>query len=92
MKDELDLLPTDKCQTFLRIAIIILGLCDRHVQIIQNNKLTISLQYLKELSDETGFLHSDKHESLLQIDGMILMGMAKHSQSNQTSKFAISLQ
>ena len=25
MKDELDLLPTDKCQRFLQIAIIILG-------------------------------------------------------------------
>ena len=26
-KDELDLLPTDKCQRFLQIAIIILGVC-----------------------------------------------------------------
>ena len=27
MKDEVDLLRTDKCQRFLQIAIIILGVC-----------------------------------------------------------------
>ena len=27
MKDELDLLPMDKCQRFLQFAVIILGLC-----------------------------------------------------------------
>ena len=65
----------------------------RHAQITQNNKFTISLQYLKkELSDEVDFLHVNKHESLLQIDGMILMGIVKHSQSPQNSKFAMSLQ
>ena len=47
----------------------------RHGQLAQNNKFTISLQYLKkEVSDEVYFLHADKHESLLQIDTMILMG------------------
>ena len=47
----------------------------RHAQLAQNNKFTISLQYLKkEVSDEVYFLHADKHESLLQIDTMILMG------------------
>ena len=40
-----------------------------HVQIAQNKKFTISLQYLKkEVSDEVDFLHADKHESLLQVD------------------------
>ena len=65
----------------------------RHVQITQNNKFAISLQYLKkEVSNEVVCLHADKHESLLQIDTMILMGIVKHSQSSQNSKFAMSLQ
>ena len=53
----------------------------RHVQITQNNKFAISLQYLKkEESDKVEFLYADKHESLLQ--------MVRHSQSSQNSKFA----
>ena len=65
----------------------------RHVQITQNTRFAVSLQYLKkELSDEVDFLHADKHENLLQIDSMILIGMFKHSQSSQNSEFAISLQ
>ena len=65
----------------------------RHVQITQNNKFAISLQYLKkELSHDVDFLHADKHESLLQIDSMIWMGMVKHFQSSKNSKFAMSLQ
>ena len=40
----------------------------RNTQIIQNNKFTISLQYLKEeVSAEVEVLLADKHESLLQI-------------------------
>ena len=94
VKDELDLLPTDKHQRFLQIAIIIVGVCvTRHAQIIQNNKFAISLQYIKkELGNEVDFLHADKYESLLQIDSMILMWMVKHSQSSQNSSFAMSLQ
>ena len=43
-----------------------------HVQISQNNKLVISLSYLKkEVRDEVNFLHADKHESFLQTDTMI---------------------
>ena len=77
-------LPADKCQRFLQI-----DKCGqffnwvnvaRHVQIAINNKVAISLQYLKKkVSDEVDFLHLDKHESLLQLDTMILMGMVKHS-------------
>ena len=38
-----------------------------HAQIFQNNKFSISLQYLKkEVSDEADFLHSDKYENYLQ--------------------------
>ena len=68
-------------------------MCDQACPNTQNNKLAISLQYLKkELSDEVDFLHADNHESLLQIDSIILMGIIKHSQSFQNGKFAMSLQ
>ena len=44
----------------------------RHSHITQNNKVAISLQYIKkEVSDEIGFPHADKHESSLQIDNDI---------------------
>ena len=47
----------------------------KHVQITQNNKFAIFLQYLKkEVSDEVDFLHVDKHESFLKIDTMIFNG------------------
>ena len=45
----------------------------RHAQSTQNNKFTISLQYLKEnVNDEFDFLPADKHERFLQIDIVIL--------------------
>ena len=41
----------------------------RHVQITQNNKFAISLQYFKkEGRDKVDFLHADKYEGLLQND------------------------
>ena len=41
----------------------------RHAQSTQNNKVTILLQYLKELqSDKVVFLQADKYECFLQID------------------------
>ena len=93
MKDEVDLLPTDKRQRFLQIATIIVGVCARHAQITQNNKFAIFLQYLKkEVIDEVDFLHVDKLQGLLQINTMILTRMVKHSQSSQNSKFAMFLQ
>ena len=46
-----------------------------HAHINKNNKVAISLQYIKkEVSDEIDFLHVDKHESSLQIDTMIFHG------------------
>ena len=64
----------------------------RHVQITQNNKFVISLQYFKkEVNDEVDFIHGGKHECFLQVGTVILMEMIKHSQSSQSSKFAISL-
>ena len=78
----------------------------RHPQSTQNNKFTISLQYLKEnIKDEADVLHKDKHQSFLQVDFntsvikvsykvilSLLAGMTKHSQSTQSRKFAVSFQ
>ena len=62
----------------------------RHVQITQNKKFAISLQYIrKEVNTKVDFLHAGKHENVLQIDTMILMGMVKHFQSSENSKFAM---
>ena len=50
----------------------------RHVQITQNNKFAISLQYLKEeWVIEVDFLHEDKHEGFPQIDSIIFDGDGK---------------
>ena len=50
----------------------------KHAQITQNNKFSISLQYLKkEVSDEFDILHVDKNESYLQIDTMIFDGFGQ---------------
>ena len=41
----------------------------RHTYITQNNKVALSLQYMKkEVSDEMDFSHVDKHESSQQIN------------------------
>ena len=63
----------------------------KHAQITQNNKFSISLQYLKEeMSDEVDFLHTDKHENLLtnwcyDFDG----DGRKRWQSSQNSNLAM---
>ena len=74
--------------------IVSLWVCKaRYALSTQNNKLSISLQYLKkEVNDEGDFLLADKHERFLQIDTLILMEMFKYCQSSQNSKFAMSLQ
>ena len=92
MKDETDLIPTDKCQRFLQIATIILGASGQACPNYSKKTFAIFLQYLKkELINEIDFLHADKYESLLAIDSMSLMWMTKHSQRSQNSKFAMYL-
>ena len=45
----------------------------RHAQSTQNNKFTISLQYLKKnVKDDVDFLPADKCQRLLQSDTIIL--------------------
>ena len=64
----------------------------RHSQSTQN-KLAISLQYLKEkVKHEVGFLPADKHKKFPQIVTIILVCAARHVQITQNNKFAISLQ
>ena len=76
MKDELDILPTDKLQRFLQIAIIILGVCGQACPnyLPKITSLLFLCNILRKNWVIVDFLHADKHESLLQIDSMILMG------------------
>ena len=63
---------------FLKLIVSFQVCVARHAKITQNNKLAISLQYLKKkVSDEVEFLHADKHESFLQVNTMILNGNGK---------------
>ena len=60
----------------------------RHAQINQNNKVAISLQYLKkEVSDEVDFCMQISMKASYKLILWILMGMVKYSQSSQHSKF-----
>ena len=64
-----------------------------HIQITQNNKFAISLQYVKkEVSDEVDFVYAEKHECFLQINTIILIGMVKNSQSYNFPMFLQDLQ
>ena len=74
----------DKHKRFRRVDSITLRVqsqVTRHAQITQNNKFTISLQYLtKEVGEEVDFLHAEEDEGYLQMNTMVLMvGMIKHS-------------
>ena len=69
MSDEVDFLHADKHESLLQIDTMILMGIVRHSQSSQNNKFTMSLQYLKkEVRDEVDFWHVDKHQSFLQVD------------------------
>ena len=63
-------------------------------QSTQNDKFTISLQYVKEnVKDETDFLPVGKRKRFLHIDSIILgVCVAKHAQITQNNTFAIFLQ
>ena len=68
-----------KHQSFLQGDTIVLVTIARHAKSTQNNKLAISLQYLKkEKRDEVRFLHADKHQTFLQIGTINIGG---HGQS-----------
>ena len=62
----------------------------RHAQGTQNNKFSISLQYLKkEGRSEVDFLHIAKHQTFLQVDTINFGLCASHAQTMQNNKFAI---
>ena len=72
MNDEVDFWHADKHQRFLQIDTTMLGVCGQASKYTQNNKCSVSLQYLKkEVNDEVDFLHGDKHGNFLHIDPVI---------------------
>ena len=82
MRDEVDFLPADKLENFLQIDSITLGVHSQACPRYQNNKPTISLQYLKEnVKSEVDFLPADKHQRFTQID-TITLGVCGQAYSN----------
>ena len=69
MRDKYDFLHEDKHQRFIQAGTIVLLVIARHVQITENKKFAISLQYLKnDGRDEVDFLHADIHQTIVQVD------------------------
>ena len=65
----------------------------KHTQSTQNNKVSVSLQCLKEdVKDEVVFLPTDKDQKFLQIHTIILGLCGQKCPKYQNNKFAISLQ
>ena len=61
MGDEVDFLPSVKHESFLQVDSITLGVHSQECPKSQNNKFTMSLQYLMEkVKDEVDFLPTDK--------------------------------
>ena len=60
-------------EVFFKLIVSLWVSVARHTQSTQNNKLAISMQYLKQnVNDEVDFLPEDKHQRFLQIDTTIL--------------------
>ena len=62
-----------KIEVFYELIVSFWVCIARKAQSTQNNKFTISLQYLNEnVKDEVNFLPADKRESFLQVDNITL--------------------
>ena len=72
-------------KVFYKLLVLLWVSIARHAQSIQNNKITISLQYLQEnVMYEVDFLSSYKYQRFLQIDTIILeVCVARHAQITQ---------
>ena len=74
MGDEVDFLAADKQKSFIQVDKSLWVCLAMHVQSTQNNKFTISLQYLKEyVKNEVDVLPADKGAStknLCQASGL----------------------
>ena len=93
IRNEVDFLPADTHKSFYKM-IVSLWLCAvRHSQSTQNNRFTISLEYVKENMKDVDFLPADKRWRFLQSDTIILgvCGQA-YPYCTQNNKFPISLQ
>ena len=105
MSDEIDFWNADKHESLLQIDTMTFIGTVKHSQSSQNNKVTMSLRYIKkEVRKGVHFWLTDEHQSFLQVDFKtlgtknaykvilsLLLGMIKHSQGTQSNKFAISL-
>ena len=80
-----------KTKVFYKSLVSLWVCVSRLAQSIQNNKFTISLQYIKEFGkNEVGFLLADKHQIFLEIDTIIL-DVTRHAHIIQNKKLTISL-
>ena len=80
-----------KTKVFYKLLVSPWVCVSRLAQSAQNNKSTISLQYIKEFrKNEVGFLLADEHQIFLEIDTIIL-GVTRHAHIIQNNKLAISL-
>ena len=60
-------------KVFYKIIVSLWVYVDRHAQSNQNNRFTISLQYVKEnVKNKVDFLPADKRRRFLQSDTVIL--------------------
>ena len=70
---------------FYKLIVSLRSCLARHVQSTQNNKFTISLQYLKEnVKDEFGLLPTDQRQRFLKI-AIIILGLCVQAYSNYPS-------
>ena len=73
MRYETDFLPADEHENFLQFDCKLWDWVGRHFQSTQNDKFTISLQYLKKnVKDKADFLPADKLQRFLRIDTTFL--------------------
>ena len=72
MGNEVDFLPADTHKSFYKMIVSLWVCAVRHAQSTQNNRFTISLQYVKENMKDVDFLPADKRWRFLQSDTIIL--------------------
>ena len=73
MGDEVDYCLQISTKVFYKVIVFLWVSAARNAQSTQNNRFTISLQYVKEnVKDEVDFLSADKRRRFLKSDTIIL--------------------
>ena len=73
MGDEVDYCLQMSTKVFYKVIVFLWVSVARNAQSTQNNRFTISLQYVKEnVKDEVDFLSADKRRRFLKSDTIIL--------------------